>query len=68
MSLLTPRERDLVSLGAALGRNCIPCIEHHIPASRSCGRFQPAERSRRRLRCPNLRRQPRSTSLAADSG
>ena len=34
MSLLTPRKQELVSLGAALGSNCISCIEHHIPASR----------------------------------
>jgi AhpD family alkylhydroperoxidase len=37
MSLLTPRERELVSLGAAMGSNCIPCIEYHIPASRKAG-------------------------------
>lgn len=37
MSLLTSRERDLVALGAALGSNCNPCIEHDIPASRNIG-------------------------------
>ncbi|TAK81921.1 MAG: carboxymuconolactone decarboxylase family protein [Betaproteobacteria bacterium] len=37
MSQLTPRERALVSLGAAMGGNCISCIEHHIPASRTAG-------------------------------
>ncbi len=37
MSLLTPRERELVSLGAAMGSNCVACIEHHIPASRKAG-------------------------------
>lgn len=37
MSHLSPRERELVALGAALGSNCIPCIEHHIPASRKAG-------------------------------
>lgn len=37
MSSLTARERELVSLGAAMGSNCISCIEHHIPASRTAG-------------------------------
>ncbi len=37
MSDLTPRERQLVFLGAAMGSNCISCIEHHIPASRKVG-------------------------------
>jgi len=37
MSNLTARERALVSLGAAMGSNCISCIEHHIPASRTAG-------------------------------
>lgn len=37
MSQLTPRERALVSLGAAMGSNCISCVEHHIPASRTAG-------------------------------
>ncbi|HEY5898884.1 MAG TPA: carboxymuconolactone decarboxylase family protein [Burkholderiales bacterium] len=37
MSLLSPRERALVSLGAAMGSNCVSCVEHHIPASRKSG-------------------------------
>jgi AhpD family alkylhydroperoxidase len=37
MSDLTPRERALVSLGAAMGSNCVSCIEHHVPASRAAG-------------------------------
>jgi 4-carboxymuconolactone decarboxylase len=37
MPQLTPQERALVSLGAAMGSNCISCIEHHIPASRTAG-------------------------------
>jgi 4-carboxymuconolactone decarboxylase len=37
MSLLTLLERELVSLGAAMGSNCVSCIEHHIPASRNAG-------------------------------
>ena len=37
MTQLTPRERELVSLGAAMGSNCSPCIEYHVPASRKAG-------------------------------
>lgn len=37
MSHLTPRERELVALGAAMGSNCVSCIEHHVPASRKAG-------------------------------
>ncbi|HJU70772.1 MAG TPA: carboxymuconolactone decarboxylase family protein [Paucimonas sp.] len=34
MDQLTPRERELVALGAAMGSNCVPCIEHHILEAR----------------------------------
>lgn len=34
---LTPRERELVALGAALGSNCKSCVEHHIPLARQLG-------------------------------
>ena len=37
MSDLTARERELVALGAAMGSNCVPCIEYHIPESRKAG-------------------------------
>jgi AhpD family alkylhydroperoxidase len=37
MSDLTPREQQLVFLGAAMGSNCVSCIEYHIPASRKAG-------------------------------
>jgi AhpD family alkylhydroperoxidase len=37
MNQLNPRERELVSLGAALASNCIPCIDHHIPLARKLG-------------------------------
>jgi 4-carboxymuconolactone decarboxylase len=37
MTPLTARERALVSLGAAMGSNCISCVEHHSPASRTAG-------------------------------
>ncbi len=34
---LTDRERELVAIGAAIGSNCVPCIEHHIPEARKSG-------------------------------
>ena len=37
MSELSPRDRALVGLGAALASNCIPCVEHQIPAARAAG-------------------------------
>jgi len=37
MNDLTPREKELVALGAAMGSNCVPCIEYHIPAARKAG-------------------------------
>ena len=37
MESLSARDRELVALGAALGSNCIPCIEYHIPQARAAG-------------------------------
>jgi len=37
MSELSNRERSLVSLGAAIAANCIPCIEFHVPEARKAG-------------------------------
>jgi len=37
MSELTPREIELVAIGAAMGSNCVPCIEYHIPLAREVG-------------------------------
>lgn len=37
MSLLTLREQELVALGAAMGSNCVSCIEHHVPVARDAG-------------------------------
>ncbi len=37
MDHLSPRERELVALGAAMGSNCVPCIEYHIPEARKAG-------------------------------
>jgi len=41
MTNLTPRETELVALGAALGSNCVPCVEHHIPQARKAGLTDP---------------------------
>lgn len=37
MSKLTDREKELVRIGAAMGSNCIACIEYHIPQARKAG-------------------------------
>lgn len=37
MEQLNWRERELVALGAAMGSNCLPCIDHHIPEARKAG-------------------------------
>lgn len=37
MSELTSRESELVSLAAALGSNCLPCMQRHIPEARQAG-------------------------------
>ena len=37
MPRLGPRDRELVALGAAMGSNCVPCIEYHIPKAREAG-------------------------------
>jgi AhpD family alkylhydroperoxidase len=37
MNALTPAEQELVALGAALGSNCVPCIEYHVPEARKAG-------------------------------
>ena len=36
-SSLSPKERELTALGAAIASNCIPCIEYHIPQARNAG-------------------------------
>jgi 4-carboxymuconolactone decarboxylase len=37
MPHLSPRDRALVALGAAMGSNCVPCVEHHLPRGRTAG-------------------------------
>jgi AhpD family alkylhydroperoxidase len=35
--LLEQREKELAAIGASIGANCSPCIEHHISAGREAG-------------------------------
>lgn len=37
METLSAGQRELVALGAALGSNCVPCIEYHVPEARKAG-------------------------------
>lgn len=37
MSQLSAREIELVAIGAAIGSNCIPCVEYHIGAGKQLG-------------------------------
>jgi len=37
MTTLTSRETELVALGAAMGSNCVPCIEYHIQEAHKVG-------------------------------
>ena len=41
MPHLSPRDRELVALGTAMGSNCVPCIEYHIPKAREAGLSEP---------------------------
>jgi 4-carboxymuconolactone decarboxylase len=41
MNMLTSRDRELVALGAAMGSNCVPCIEYHIAESKKIGLTEP---------------------------
>jgi AhpD family alkylhydroperoxidase len=49
MSGLQARERELVALGAAMGSNCVPCIEYHVPKARKAGLTDAQIRSAIRL-------------------
>lgn len=37
MNTLTPRELELVALGAAMGSNCALCVDYHIRESKRIG-------------------------------
>lgn len=66
MNQLTPRERELVALGAAMGSNCVPCIHHHIPVARKAGLTDFQIREAIEL-ADSVRRVPAQNVLAAAS-
>ncbi len=37
MEGLSSAQRELLALGAALGSNCVPCIEFHVPEAQKAG-------------------------------
>lgn len=37
MTVLTPRDAELVALASAVASNCVPCVQHHIPEARKAG-------------------------------
>jgi AhpD family alkylhydroperoxidase len=37
---LEQREKELAAIGASIGANCRPCIEHHVAAGRDAGLTQ----------------------------
>ena len=34
---LDPKDKELAAIGASIGANCRPCIEHHLAAGRGAG-------------------------------
>jgi AhpD family alkylhydroperoxidase len=64
MDELTSIERELVALGAALGSNCVPCIEYHIPEARKAGLSDPQISEAIRL-ADKVRQVPARKVLAA---
>lgn len=34
---LSPKERELTAIGAAIASNCVPCVEYHIPQAKKVG-------------------------------
>jgi AhpD family alkylhydroperoxidase len=45
MTILCPREVELVVIGAAIASNCIKCVEHHILEARKIGLTEPEIRA-----------------------
>ena len=37
MNGLTEREAELVAIAAAVGSNCVPCLEYHVGVARDLG-------------------------------
>lgn len=76
MNHLTPSERELVALGGAMGSNCVPCIEYHIPEAKKAGLTDPqiaeairlADRVRQVPAHKTLQAALKLLSTAADDG
>lgn len=64
MPTLTPRERELVAIGAALASNCVPCIEYHIQEARKTGLTDPQIEAAIRL-ADKIKKVPADKVLAA---
>jgi len=64
MSTLTDREQSLVSLGAAIASNCVPCVEYHVPGARKVGLSDPQIDEALRI-ADKVRRVPARTVLQA---
>ncbi len=67
MEELNSIERELVALGAALGCNCVPCIEYHIPEARKAG-LSDSQINEAILLADKVRRVPAGTVLSAALG
>lgn len=65
-STLSPREHELVALGAALASNCVPCIEYHIKEARKA-KLTDAEIAAAIELADNIRRVPAGKVLDAAS-
>jgi AhpD family alkylhydroperoxidase len=37
MDTLSPRERELVAIGASLASHCVPCIAYHVAKAKKLG-------------------------------
>jgi 4-carboxymuconolactone decarboxylase len=61
---LSPRDLELVALGAAMGSNCPPCMEYHIPQARQAG-LSDAEIHAAIVHADNIRQVPARKTLQA---
>ena len=64
---LPPRDRELVALGAAMGSNCIACVEYHVPQARRVGLSEAQIEAAIRL-ADKLRQVPARKTLQAALG
>lgn len=67
MERLSSAGRELVAHGAALGSNCAPCIEYHIPEARKAG-LKDSQINEAILLADKVRRIPARKVFAAAPG